>query len=278
MFLLGALLRPVHSLRRTLSVQWRQTSRQSVYLLSSSGIEPFRGRLGIQTLAVSSQANQSGKSMWQPLYDPLFVLPPKHAAAFRLAAGTFSDIVGWEAFEDDWDDIGVAVFDNLTQHQKQAAILIVAKALLDPDCEPPDVTAVLAGTVDAIYLQLESTIELEIGQETSVRQLILEVMEEMDYWTQVNSGLGPDEEPFKKLAQDSEDMDEWQELVEAMRTEILDDVDFSMEHEFMDMPPDKAAALENQLNIDPDYFVAVIEDPTPERLKKIREEIKAYLY
>jgi|ERR1022692_3862146 hypothetical protein len=216
--------------------------------------------------------------MWQSLYDPPFVLPPKHAAVFRLAAGTFSDLVGWEKWEDDWDGIGIAVFDNLTQHQKQAAILTVAKALLDSACEPPAVTAVLAGTVDAIYFHLESSIELEMGHETTVRQMILEALDEMDYWNQINSGLGPGEEPTPRQTPDSEDMDEWNELLEAMRTEILDDYDFSMEDQFMDMPPDQAAALKNQLNIDPDYFVALIEDPTPERLKEIRAEIKAYLY
>ena len=216
--------------------------------------------------------------MWQSLYDPPFVLPPKHAAVFRLAAAMFSDFVGWERFEDDWAEMGIAVFDNLTQHQKQAAILIVAKALLDPACEPPAVTAVLAGTVDAIYIQLESSIELEMGHSTKVRQMILEAMDEMDYWNDVNSSLGPDEEPVARQKPGSKNMEEWRELIEALRTEILDDDDFSMEHDFMDMPPDEAAALKKQLNIDPDYFVAVIEDPTPERLKEIREQIKAYLY
>ena len=216
--------------------------------------------------------------MWQPLYDAPFVLRPKHAAAFRLAAAMFSDCIGWEHWEDDWDATGIAVFDCLTQHQKQAAILIVAKALLDPECEPPDVTAVLAGTVDAIYIYLETSVELEIGHETEVRQMILEAMDELDYWMDVNASLPADEEPEARPAPDSADIKEWAFFVDVLRDEILDDYDFSMEEEFMDMPPDEAAALKNQLNIKPDYFVAVIEDPTPERLKVIREEIKAYLH
>ena len=48
------------------------------------------------------------------------------------------------------------------------------RSLLDPACKPPDVTAVLAGTVDAIYIHVESAVEMEIGHEMSVRQLILE--------------------------------------------------------------------------------------------------------
>ncbi len=218
------------------------------------------------------------KRMWQPLYEPPFVLSPKHAAVFRMAAGMLSDFVGWEPWEDDWQDIGIAVFDNLSQHQKQAAILVVAKALLDPACEPPDVTAVLAGTVDAIYSHVESAVEMEIGHETSVRQLILDAADEMDYWDEANDGLPPDEEPAMRPTPDCPEMSEWDELVEALRTEILDDYDFSMEKHFMDMPPDEAAALKQQLNIHPDYFVAVVEDPTPERVAEIQREIRAYLH
>ena len=215
--------------------------------------------------------------MWQPLYEPPFVLSPKHAAVFRMAAGMFSDFVGWEPWEDDWPGIGIAVFDNLSQHQKQAAILIVAKALLDPACEPPDVTAVLAGTVYAIYSHVESAVEMEIGHETSVRQLLLDAADEIDYWNKANDGLPPDEEPAMPPAPDCPNLSEWGELVEALRIEILDDYDFSMEKQFMDMPPHEAAALKRQLNIDPDYFVAVVEDPTPERAAEIRREIRAYL-
>ena len=215
--------------------------------------------------------------MWQPLYDPPFVLAPKHAAAFRIAAGTFSDFVGWEHWEDDWPGIGIAVFDNLTQHQKQASILMVAKALLDPACEPPDVTAVLAGTVDAIYVNLESLIELEIGHEARVRQLVLEAMDECDYWNDVNDGLEPDEEPVTRPEPACDDLDEWKELIEALRSEILEDYDFEMESEFIDMPPDAGAKLKRELNIDPDYFVALVEDPTPERVVAIWRELQTYL-
>src|SRR5437899_2943087 len=113
--------------------------------------------------------------MWCMYGVPPFVLSPAHAAVFRIAAATLSDFVGWKQSEDDWPGAEVPVFDNLSQNQKQAAILAVARALLDPTLEPPKVTAALAGTVDAIYHQLETFIELEIsfGEETAVRKLLL---------------------------------------------------------------------------------------------------------
>jgi hypothetical protein len=216
--------------------------------------------------------------MWHTYLDPPFVLPPKHAAVFRIAAGMLSDFIGWESWEDDWPGMGISAFDTLSQFQKQAAILAVAKALLDPKTDPPTVTAALAGTVHGIYVHLESSIEMEMGHETEVRQLILESLDECDYWNDVNSGLEPGEKPVKRPLAACRDMAEWGEFVEALRTIILEDYDFSMEKEFMDMPPDKAAALKRQLNIDPDYFVAVVEDPTPERVAEIRRELHSLLY
>jgi hypothetical protein len=57
------------------------------------------------------------KRMWQPLYEPPFVLSPKHAVVFGMAAGMLADIVGWEPWEVVWPGIGVTVFDDLSHHQ-----------------------------------------------------------------------------------------------------------------------------------------------------------------
>ena len=68
----------------------------------------------------------------------------------------------------------------------------------------------LAGTVDAIYRELEGNIEIEIdfGEETTVRQMVLDAMVEIGYWQQVNSSLGPGEEPVLPLVPDSTDTEE----------------------------------------------------------------------
>jgi hypothetical protein len=217
--------------------------------------------------------------MWDRIGEPPLLLPPKHAAIFRRAAAGLSDAVGSEPWEDDWPGIGIVVFDRLTQGQKRAAILEVARSLLDPGVEPSDVTAVLAGTVGAIYRELEGQIETEmdLAEETTLRQMVLEAMEEMHYWEAVNSALEPGDEPDAPPAPDCEDNRTWSELVEDLRTEILDDYDFDMEHHFLDLAPADAEELKRKLNILPDYFVAVVEDPTAVRLAEIRRNLRALL-
>ena len=219
--------------------------------------------------------------MWENYFDEPFVLKPKHAAVFRVAAACLSDAVGWDAdeFEEDYSEMGIAVFDNLSRAQKQVAILTASKALLDPAVEPPTVTAALAGTVHAIYCELECLIELECdGEETSVRQMLLKAIAETNYWEEVNDGRGPDDELVMPLSADSDDLDRWGDLVESLRTEILEDYDFEMDRDIADMDPKHAAELKKNLNINPDYFVAVVEDPGSERLTQIRSEIRQLLY
>ena len=90
------------------------------------------------------------RAMWSNSVGAPFILPPKHAAVFRKAAADLSE------YADVVEDAGVdeTVFERLTREQKQLAILLVARALLDPLSEPPRITAVLAGTVAAIYEHL----------------------------------------------------------------------------------------------------------------------------
>jgi hypothetical protein len=47
--------------------------------------------------------------------------------------------------------------------------------------------------------------------------------------------------------------------------------------ELMDLPPDQAAKLKRKMNIDPDYFVAVVEDPTPARRKDLKRDLRLLL-
>jgi hypothetical protein len=213
--------------------------------------------------------------MWFKYFDPPFILPPKHAAVFREAASSLSFDVGWEDWEDDWSPIGVKVFDRLSQAQKQATILEVVRALLDASVEPPEVTSVLAGTVDAIYRELGGRIEMEIsfGEQTAVRNMVLEAAAEMDYWQSANSGLEPDEEPCIAPAPGCADYEEWSPLVEALWGTVLEDCDFDMVDEFLDMPPAEAAARKKQMNINPEYFTEIAPDPTPTRILAIREEL-----
>ena len=41
--------------------------------------------------------------------------------------------------------------------------------------------------------------------------------------------------------------------------------------------PEEAAALKAEMHIDPDNFVTTIDDPSPQCLAKIREELRSLL-
>jgi hypothetical protein len=102
---------------------------------------------------------RSERAIWSTSIGIPFILPPKHAAVFRAAAADFSEYAN--ALED--ADADETVFEGLTLGQKQLAILLAARALLDPAIEPPRITAVLAGTMAAIYDHLQTMVAIEIG-------------------------------------------------------------------------------------------------------------------
>ncbi len=209
------------------------------------------------------------------------VLTGSQAKAFRIAAKAISDEVGWDESADPWDDAsGIQAFDSLTQLQKQVAILMVAGAALDSNIPMPDVTAVLEGTVTAVYGMLESLVEqeVEIGHSTKVRQIISDALVEIDYWEQVKDAYDEDEEPDPPLPVHSTDTDEWRFLVQSLSYELVDgDFDFAREGEIVDAPPDQAAKMYEFYGIATDYFTTIVEDPTPSVAVEIRKTLDGYL-
>ncbi len=212
--------------------------------------------------------------MWPKLGEPDLVLPAKHAVIFRAALAHLSDLIGWEDGEDDTFETGVAVFDRLTPGQKQAILLAAGRALLHTEAPPLHITACLAGAVAAVYETLLGLLELEMEtKRTRLRRQVLAVLDEMGYWTAVNDGRLPDEEPFKRPRPTCADLPVWMDIVEDLRTTVLDDYDFDMESSFLDVAPDAAAELKRTMNIAPDYFTDIPEDPTPKRLRDVHREL-----
>jgi hypothetical protein len=216
--------------------------------------------------------------MWPRSFNPPLILSAAQAAVFRRSVASLSEFVGWQEGEDDWEDSD-GVFARLSQGQKQAAILQVSKALLDPNVELQLVSAVMAATVDMIYQELHALLETEISfeVETRVREMILRAMDEADHWNEVNDSLEPDEEPVERLGPENVDVEEWSFLIECLEEEVLEDYDFDMEQNFVDIPPEQARLLKKQMNIGHDYFVATVEDPSPERLAEIRAELNGLI-
>jgi hypothetical protein len=160
--------------------------------------------------------------MWARRTEPELVLPPRHGFVFREALGCVFDGVGWEAEEPRWES-GLSVFDRLTQGQQQAALLTIARALLDERVPAPPVTAVLAAAAGATYDMLLGLIEIDTISEdggTDLRRQVLAAVEAMDYWTQVNAGLAPGEAPAEPPTPSCANLDEWAHLVNALRDQV----------------------------------------------------------
>jgi hypothetical protein len=79
------------------------------------------------------------------------------------------------------------------------------------------------------------------------------------------------------LSPECGDMDEWSAGVEGLGDTVLEDRDFDMESVILDAPPEEAAALKALMSIHPDYFVTTIDDPSPQGLEIIREELRSLL-
>lgn len=156
--------------------------------------------------------------------------------------------------------------------------MAIANALLQQSAEPPAVTAVVAATVAEVYDTLRMLIACEIDDEstTELRSLLLAAMHEADYWNTVNHPIPPDEEPVTPPAETCTNMDEWEMLIEALETDILEDYDFAMEETFMDADPERSAALKRRLNIDPD-FTEVPDDPPRDKFPALRRELNELL-
>ena len=181
---------------------------------------------------------------------------------------------------DETSGVDVTIFDGLTQGQKQAAILIVSKALLDRNVEPPVATAALEGTLVAIYVQLIACVdvEIEVGRQTFLREMILEALDEINYWDLPSEGVEPGNKPKKKPLPHSDRFEDWNFLVlRVLLREAIADDDYSMHSQLMDLPPDQASELKRMLEIEPDYFVDIVEDPTPSRAMEIQRELRLLL-
>jgi hypothetical protein len=215
--------------------------------------------------------------MWACRTDSEQILPPQHALVFRVALGCLADFIGWEEWAVPWES-GLSAFDRLTAGQQQAVLATVGRALLQPQAPAPRVSAVLAAAVHTIYDTLLSLIETDILCEKSslgLRQQVLAALEEMEYWSPVRAGRSAQEAPIEPLAPACDDREQWAYLIGVLREEVLEDEDYALEDNLIDLEPSTAAAVKRLLAIDRDYFVTVPEDPTPERLVELRQELLA---
>jgi hypothetical protein len=187
---------------------------------------------------------------WTP--DGKRILQGAEAVLFREALGTIVDMVR----DDDeglWQ-FDAPPFDGLRPNQKLAVLAQVGSALLREEEPMPKLTAVLEAGVGAIYEAIRLMVEMEIDQLAEAceaptwRELIVAACRER----------GIEELPDSE----SEDLDEWEVLVDSLATSVLWDEDWRDNENLLDVDPKAGRALKELLGIDEDYYVAVPPDPT----------------
>jgi hypothetical protein len=194
---------------------------------------------------------------------------------FRLGLSTLWDDVEMSDDNDEPETTGIAVFDNLRKPERLALLAQVARGLYDEGELCPDLTAVIEGTIAAVFAQLRYLIGIEIEDEAecmghsspsadrapSPRRLVLAAVREAN--------------PDRELpSPDSDDMSEWGALLDSLLDRILEDRDYLAGSLFLDADPSWSPSLKAVLGIPHDYFAAIPPNPTPEELESVRADLR----
>jgi len=201
---------------------------------------------------------------WTP--DGERVLRGRESALFREALGVLADYVRDDQ-EGDLCQSGISAFDSLQRSQKLAILAEVGAALLREETPSLPLTAVREATVAVVYELVRDMVQLEVddpevaGGSPAWRELVLGACHERHV---------ADELP----SPDSEDLDEWDLLIQYLAERVLWDDDWKGEAVHLDADPKTSRAMKKLLGIDKDYYVDVPPDPSEAEL----EEIISMLY
>jgi hypothetical protein len=181
-------------------------------------------------------------------------------------------------------ETGVALFDELTDGQKLAAMHHIAGALFDSGVAPPERNAVFEAAIAAVFASILDTIGIETGlqsmqlpvrDQTAWRRLVI------DAWfhrKRLDDGL---EGPWTENdipTPDAMEMDEWDFHLECLLDAILFDRDFQMAAGFLDQSPDSADAARSVLGVGESYFATPAPDIlTATQRRQIESNLKALL-
>lgn len=166
-------------------------------------------------------------------------------------------------------EFGVSVIDQLEANQQLACLVDVADALLDPDLEPPSLTAWREAMVAVLFDTVSTLVQFELegwtvrGESTHWRRIIRDACRE--------AGMELDED-FP--AEDCDDLEEWQVLLECLADRVLWDEDWAHADDFLDLPPHEAQMRKAQLGIDDDYYTALPHDPADAEMEVLRGRLR----
>jgi len=161
---------------------------------------------------------------------------------------------------------GVETFDRLHSPQQLALLAEVASGLLTENYPPPELTAVRAATVAAVYSIMVILVETEIDSEQFDDP-------ERDLREQLLAVYGTDDVDGKLPEPACVDIGQWEGMIEAIQGRVLPDEDWDMEDLFMDASPERSAAMKAMLRISDNYFTDVPPDPSAAELENIRVKL-----
>jgi hypothetical protein len=212
--------------------------------------------------------------MWR-MQDADRVLTEAEWALFRAGLGLLRDSIEEDVRAETSDsDTGIPVFDRLTPGQQLALLADTAHALRDPATPVPHHTAANEGAIAAVFSMIRVAVETELdiagmgGEEekpTEIRRLLRAVCE----GSEGRGGPLPDET--------AADAEEWEWLLEEFEGRIFWDADYAMGDAFLDLPPDEAREKLRLCGIDPDYYLAVPDEPDQAGLSAARRALARLL-
>ena len=170
----------------------------------------------------------------------------------------------------------IPVFDRLAWSQRLALLVEVGEALLGPDIEAPELTAIREAAVAVIAQNVDDQLAIETDGEFTGEGSPWEF-----YWRRLVRAIVPDTDvqPEGETAPDvtSDNPDEWLLITECyFWGTLLWDEDWR-DDEAQDADPNAAVLARCQLGIDKGYYTSVAPDPKAEEMIPLIRRMDALL-
>ncbi len=201
-------------------------------------------------------------------------LTESESRLLREAVDFMHDMIASEV--EDGGDVStydIPEFDNLTAGQKIALLEQVLRQLVTVTETLPKLTAVNESAIAAMYAAVGEMVGCEIDMQSFPDDVD---ESEPSFWRNLLLDVVRDDEgDLGELpAPDGSDMDEWEYLLDVVRSRILWDIDFMGVETVLDVVPPIAHQHREMLGIERDYFIAVPPDPKESELPGLRQRLR----
>lgn len=209
---------------------------------------------------------------------------------------------------------GVALFDGLQWQQQLALLAQVSKCVLEGTGAPEQWNALEKASYLAVYRNVYQQLEIEQdlsemdpalneflfkdddfdfddsdndSDDLSDSEESVEGDEDEHSWTELISAAYVEKGVREGLAaeslqavpgidaDDEEALVHWNELLDGLADQFLDDRDFEMAPTLMDADPEVASEIKKALGIAPDYFIETADEPSDAEVANLFRELAA---